>query len=253
MKSCASSLSVLAAILLCSTGVARAQPNEVVVSFQGRMDGSDRIEITSTHAHWTHLNWEWPPEPVVLNGIKWNPKEQGSLVNHGGTRFLPSAVDFRSARLQKVQGRDTVVLERHRKSMVVYINDTPNGSSVYKFEIALRPPLARTKLRVVAEIDGSDQLHLNGAGARWVHRHWDWPSKVYLNQVAWNPRKSRRLNNAGETTFLEGPVDFASAKMTVKQGRDLAVLEHTKNGLIIHFADNPLGKATYDLTISFGE
>jgi len=256
-------MTVLAAILFCSTGNLYARPvarpispqtaeKEVVLSFEGQIDGSEKIEITRSHAHWTHLNWGWPPKSVLLGDIRWNPIEQGSLVNDGPTRFVPP-VDFSSARLRKIEGRDTVVLEPRQDSLVVHLDDTPNGASMYKFEIHLKRPRPPVQLRVVVDIDGSDQLHLDAAGARWIHRHWSWPKEVRLNRVSWDPRKSQLLKNAGQTGFLQGPIDFATAKLTVNKGRDMVVLEHTKNGLIVHFADNPLGKATYDLTISFEE
>lgn len=60
------------------------------------------------------------------------------------------------------------------------------------------------------------------------------------------------MRNQGATRFLEGPVDFSTAKLTVNEGRNMAVLEQTEKGLVVHFADNPLGRATYDVTISFG-
>jgi hypothetical protein len=101
---------------------------DVVVQFRGVIDGSDRLELTQTHAHWTHVNWEWPPEGVSLGGVEWTPAEQGSLPNEGDTKFLPTVVDFRTARLRNVQGRDLVVLEAREDSVVVHLNDTPNGA-----------------------------------------------------------------------------------------------------------------------------
>ena len=134
---------------------------------------------------------------------------------------------------------------------MIAINDTPNGADLYEFQVVFRPQPRRASLRVVAEIDGSDQLHLDAAGARWVHGQWEVPKEVRLNQVRWYPQDPPVLKNQGETRYLEGPVDFSSARLTVNEGRDTAVLEHTEKGLVVHFADNPLGRATYDVTISF--
>lgn len=225
----------------------------VVLHFKGVIDGSECIEITSTHAYWRHLNWKWPGEAVSLNGVEWTPKTRPALPNGGKTRFLPSEVEFPSARLEKIRGRDSVVLQRRPDCVRVYINDTPNGASLYEFKMAFRPKPHPAKLQIVADIDGSDQLRLDATGARWNHRHWDWPKLVLLNGVKWRPREAPELKNQGKTAFLDGPVDFASAKLTVNAARDMAVLERTEDGLTIHFADNPLGRATYDLTISFGE
>jgi hypothetical protein len=175
------------------------------------------------------------------------------LPNQGRTCFLPVEVDFQSARLERMQGRDTVVLQKRPNSICVYINDTPNGASLCEFEVVFKESFRRATLRIVADIDGSDQLQLDAAGAGWVHRHWQWPKAVRLNDIKWRPRRKPQLSNKGKTAFLDGPVDFASANLTINKARDMAVLEQTGNGLVVHFADNPLGRATYDLTISFGE
>jgi hypothetical protein len=96
-------------------------------------------------------------------------------------------------------------------------------------------------------------LHIDARGARWVHREWDWPGEVRLNQIAWDLKESVTLKNEGETRFLDGTVDFATARMVRKDGRDTAVLEHTDGGLVIYLADSPLGRSSYDLRIHFGE
>ena len=228
-----------------------AGPEQITLSFRGRVDGSERIEITPTHAYWRHGNWSWPDGPVWLGGIRWEPQTRRVLDNEGQTRFLPHAVDFRSARLTKVRCRDTVALDVHPDSLVIAISDTPNGADLYEFEVVFRPRPRPASLRIVAEIDGSDQLHLDATGARWVHGQWECPREVRLNHVRWSPQDPPSLRNQGENRFLDGPVDFASAKLTVREGRDTAVLEHTEGGLVVHFADNPLGRATYDVTISF--
>jgi hypothetical protein len=230
-----------------------AGPEEIVLSFRGQVDGSERIEITPTHAYWRHGDGSGPDAPAWLNGIRWEPKARRVLDNEGETRFLSHAVDLRSARLRKVRCRDTVALDARPDSLVISINDTPNGTDLYEFEVVFRPRPRPASLRVVAEIDGSDQLHLDATGARWVHGQWECPAEVRLNHVRWSPHDPPFLRNQGEHRFLEGPVDFASAKLTVHEGRDTAVLEHTAGGLVVHFADNPLDRATYDVTIVFGD
>lgn len=226
---------------------------EIALHFRGRIDGSERIEVTQTHAYWHHLHWALPKQAAILNDVEWNPREDRSLANAGATRFLAENVDFQSARLEVIKGRDTVVLERKQNSVVIHINDTPNGGALYEFGVLLKPACRRATLQIVARIDGSGQLHVDAAGARWVHRHWQRPREIRMNQVNWRLDKSPELKNEGETRFLDGPVDFSSAKLTVNHARDTAVLEPAENGLIVHFADNPLGGDVYDLTISFGQ
>ena len=46
---------------------------------------------------------------------------------------------FRSARLTKGRCRDTVALDPGPDSLVIAINDTPNGADLYEFEGVFRP------------------------------------------------------------------------------------------------------------------
>ena len=67
---------------------------------------------------------------------------------------------------------------------------------------------------------------------------WHWPAEVRLNKVKWIPKESPTLKNEGTTRFLGKPVDFSKARVSRKEGRDTAVLEHVDGGLIIYFADS---------------
>ena len=107
-----------------------ADSDEIVLTFRGEIDGSDQIKITQTEATWHHTDWDMPPEPVALNGISWDPRDQDTLKNEGKTRFLKSPVDFRSGRLKRIQARDLVAIEQNRDSVVIYINDGPGGASL---------------------------------------------------------------------------------------------------------------------------
>jgi hypothetical protein len=251
-----------------SDGAKQAGPadsDEIVLSFRGQIAGSDQIKITLTEATWHHSFWDMPPEPVTLNGISWDPRERDTLKNEGRTRFLKGPVDFRSARLKRVQARDIVAIEKNKDSVVIHINDTPlGGGTPYEFQVLFRPRNAkadvgkhaganRATLRIVAEIDGSDELYIDAQGARWVHRHWQWPGGVRLNTVAWNPQVAPVLKNEGQTKFLNGPVDFLTAKMIKKEGRDTAVMEHTDGGVVIYFGDSPFDRSTYEVAIIFGD
>ena len=218
-----------------------ADSDEIVLSFRGHIAGSDQIKITLNGATWHHRFWDMPPEPVTLNGISWDPRKQDTLKNEGKTRFLVRPVDFRSARLNRILVRDTVAIEKNKESVVIHINDTLlGGGSPYEFQVVFRPQNAkaeagkkhaggnRATLRIVAEIDGSDALYIDAQAARWVHRHWQPPEKVHMNKVEWIPQVSPTLKNEGTTRFLDGPVDFSTARMIKKAGRDTAVMEHTE-------------------------
>jgi hypothetical protein len=264
------SLAISTAAMAQTTGSDRAkqagpaESDEIVLTFRGEIDGSDQIKITQTEATWHHTFWDMPPKPVTLNGISWDPREQDTLKNEGKTRFLKSPIDFRSARLKRIQARDIVAIEQNRDSVVIYINDGPGGASPYEFQVIFRPQNAkadvkknagakRATLRIVADIDGNDELHIDAQRARWIHRCWQWPSEVRLNTVTWNPEKSPTLKNEGETKFLNGPVDFSTARMIKKEGRDMAVMEHTGGGVVIYFADGPGDRSTYEVAIIFGD
>ena len=88
-----------------------AESDEVVLTFRGQIDGSEKVEITTTHAYWHHGDWSLPEGPVTLNGVRWEPKKDRTLENDGATRFLPQGVDFRSARLKKLRCRDSVAVD----------------------------------------------------------------------------------------------------------------------------------------------
>jgi hypothetical protein len=247
---------LIVANLVCSASVAQPlkeqleYPKPIRLTFHGKIDGSELIEISATHAHWQHRHWAWPNEPVYLNDVPWNPSEQQSLDNSGDTRYLFQPVVFASARLENVRGRDTVALEVGEDLVRVQICDSPNGADIYEFDVVFDPPTLPQTLRIRADIDGSDRLIIDKTGARWEHRHWNWPTEVILGQVHWNPRKNPQLEYASLRLF--GAVDFSSAQLSVKQARDLVALDRNKDRLVLQFADSPLGRADYDVIITFG-
>jgi len=48
-------------------------------------------------------------------------------------------------------------------------------------------------------------------------------------------------------------LDFSTAKIIKRQGRDLATMWSDNDALWINFADNPNGADAYELDISFGQ
>ncbi|WDI42612.1 hypothetical protein [Bremerella sp. P1] len=106
-------------------------------------------------------------------------------------------------------------------------------------------------LRIVADVDGSDRLIISEQETLWVHRHWAWPTRVTINDAGWNPQGSPTLAEKVHRSLLNEPVDFASARMTVHQGRDTAALETFDDHIVIHLVDSPNGRSTYDVTVTF--
>jgi hypothetical protein len=236
------------------------QTNEAVFHFTGMVDGSDRIRITHQGAFWEHVNWGWPGT-VTVNDSQWVPAEKNYLTSTGAVAFLPAGYSLSSVNLETIQGRDVIALERTNNALIAYLDDTPAGAAPYEFKLHFHPAkpalVAKTEsaaaeLRVRAEIDGSDVLKITPAGAVWTHHAYAFPRAVRLNDLLWNVRQTNALANAGTNVFLPANLDFSTAKIVRRQGRDLAAMWADKDALWISFADNPNGADHYELDVSFG-
>lgn len=60
------------------------------------------------------------------------------------------------------------------------------------------------------------------------------------------------LENEGANAFLPSGIDFSTAKIVGRKGRDLATMWPDRDALWVWFADNPNGSDSYELDISFG-
>jgi hypothetical protein len=218
------------------------------IEINGTFDGTDLITISQGNAHWNHLFGDLNNSGVTINGVQWNPSVIYDLPNSGATTFLTNTVNFASAQLTILEGRDTVVLNRSRDYVTLSIADTPQGPGNYRFIIDF--PDVPT-LEIDANIDGSDELHISFAGARWTHKYWSWPTGVSLNGVEWNPASASYLTNAGATVFLAQPVKFANAVLVENSARDILTLRSAEDGVILNFADNYVGGDRYHAIIAF--
>lgn len=236
-------------------------PNEAVFHFKGMIDGSDKIIIRHKGALWEHVNWGWPAGAVIVNGVQWNPSQKNFMTTTGAVLFLPEEYSLKSPRLNVMEGRDVVALERTNDALIVYMDDTPVGAAPYEFKIHF--PLATAQpgpvqtlpaatLKIAAVIDGSDVLKITPREAIWTHRYWSFPSGVKLNDISWNVCQTNVLLNSGTNRFLPMGVDFYTAKIIRRQGRDLATMWADDSALWVNFADNPNGADAYELEISFG-
>lgn len=237
-----------------AAGYASKKQPSIVLTFQGNIDGSAQLTVSKSGATFTNSQGTVPKQ-VTLNGFSWNPQQQSTLENSGASVFLTEQVDFRKATIERVTGRDTVALERGKSSVTVFLCDTVNGDAPYEFRIIL--PRAdddqptKPLLRFQGSIDGSDELTITARSAMWKHKHWGWPGIVSLNGVTWKPEAATKMNNDGPTAFLDPQVDFLSAKIVVKGGRDTVAIENYEDGIILYFADNPPGAGRYDVTVEF--
>lgn len=230
---------------------------DAVFDFKGRIDGSDKIIITRGGAFWKHINWDWPPGPVTVNGTTWSQLAQNFLTTASDQKFLPEPFSLDSATLEVLRGRDVVAMEHTKDALIVYVNDTPSGSDDYQFKVHFHPATVseigtKARLKISAQIDGSDCVRITAAGATWRHLNYGPPTNVRVNGRPWNPGETPALENAGATRFLPAGVNFQSARIVGRTGRDLVTCCGDENGLTVWFADNPNGADNYEIEIAFG-
>ena len=109
-----------------------AAPARTTLTFEGPIDGSDRIVVTPAGARWENLHWGTVRGVVTLNGVPWEPRIEPVLKNDGATRFLPPGVDFSKARLVSRSGRDFAGMEAGPDGLVLRFVDSPNGPAPYR-------------------------------------------------------------------------------------------------------------------------
>ena len=102
---------------------------------------------------------------------------------------------------------------------------------------------SRDELRIVATIDGTDELHLSHARARWNHLGWDWPSGVSINGVSWIPQDQPLLERATDAAFFNAKIDLAGATVERLRGRAKVDFRQGPEGLVISFDDGEHGGA----------
>jgi hypothetical protein len=114
------------------------------------------------------------------------------------------------------------------------------------------PPLDASTfvLEVVADIDGSDELHITRDGLKWNHKQWDWPSNVTVNGKEWDPHADMTWDTLGVDVASgeNGPVGWS--RILSRAGRDTIAVEPDADGLIVYYADTPEGGDTYSVKIA---
>jgi len=249
-------------VTMSSLGSEPTEAGDAIFHFKGSIDGSDKIVITRDGALWEHVNWDWPQGAVAVNHTQWNPRQKNYLTTVGARKFLPEPFSLDSVDLEVIQGRDIVALERADQALIVYLDDTPGGADNYEFKIHFHP--ARPKpvhpgapvaahLKIAADIDGSDTLKITAGEATWEHKNWSPPANIRLNEIPWLLSQTNVLKNEGTNRFLPAGIDFSTAKIVSRAGRDLATMWAEPDALWVRFADNPNGSDHYELDISFGQ
>ena len=236
-------------------------PMEAVFHFKGEIDGSDKILINHAGALWEHVLWDWPNGSVTVNGQQWNSREKNYVTSVAPNRFLPEKFSLDTAQLEVLKGRDVVALERGHNGLTVFLDDTVLGSDDYEFVIRFRPkaqkpkptPSASARIRIAAQIDGSDSVRITTREAEWQHGTFSPPASVRLNDIPWDPTTSPVIRNEGTNSFLPSGVDFSTARIVSRKGRDLATMWAEESAILVRFADNPNGSDDYEIEIAFGE
>ena len=114
--------------------------------------------------------------------------------------------------------------------------------------------VAPRQLRIVAEIDGVDELHLNASEARWVHREYAVPERVSINGRAWNPKQKQHWTVDEGEPFLARDIDLAGASATLIRGRGEIAFGHGPDGLILSFDDSlASGAGEYEVLVEFAD
>jgi len=243
------------------TEVATNGSTEAVFHFNGEIDGSDKITIRRDGALWEHVSWGWPGT-VIVNDSQWQPSEKNFLTSTGAVSFLPPQYSLSAADLEVVQGRDVVAVERTNDALIVYLDDTPLGAAPYEFKVHFHPATQElhglasstaATLKIAAHIDGSDRLRITTNEATWTHLTFSPPGDIRLNNVSWDLGQTNVLSNTGTNSFLPSGIDFSTAKILARKGRDLATMQIEKDGICVSFADNPNGGDDYELDVSFGQ
>lgn len=106
-------------------------------------------------------------------------------------------------------------------------------------------------LTIEGTIDGSDEVLITSQNATWTHKHWRWAANVKINGIKWDTKKEPVLKNRGNTRYLPQGIDFSTARLINRSGRDTTMFTKIKDGLKIYFSDSPNGNDNYKLVIAF--
>ena len=111
-------------------------------------------------------------------------------------------------------------------------------------EVVVPPPLL---VNMSAVIDGSDQVSFSRDAVKWQHHQWSRPRNVMFNGEPWPD-----LNDAPPNwPELAKNLDLTKAVITLREGRDLIILETTIDGFDLFFADTQMGSGPYRVTFPY--
>lgn len=103
------------------------------------IDGSNEMRIDGTKATWRDLHWGGPRGEVLVNDTLWDTRKVPAIANSGKTRYLPDGIEFSTARVVSVKGRDLASLEAEEDHIVIRFADSPIGGDVYELLVRFGP------------------------------------------------------------------------------------------------------------------
>ncbi|HLJ11950.1 MAG TPA: hypothetical protein VKU82_12215, partial [Planctomycetaceae bacterium] len=247
-----------------------AESGPPTLTIKAVIDGRDELRVSREGLDWIHHDWDWP-KGVTINKRSWNPQQQPKLKNESTGRFLPADVNFADPELVVVKGRGKVTLRKESADVVVVqLHDTEGGSDEYEVTIKFRDlpwllkgtpqlPIAKADemysgdLRVVATIDGADELRIYRDRAEWQHQGSNWPSSVKINGSEWPVKQQPRLENAAPNQLLPDWTVLVGAKHWVLRGRGTVEFAIHPDHLALQFNDFDPGGDVYDVVVHQGE
>jgi hypothetical protein len=227
---------------------ADAGSNEVVLHVKATIDGSNCLTLKVNSALWEQSLGS-PARSLSINDLAWDWRHHRFLLLPDDQLLFPSDVNFRSVWVEMLKGDGIVACEPSDDKAVVYIDDMSQHPQPYDFilhfsttpnSVISNRNSSPAHLKISACIDGSDRLTITHAGAKWEHLSWGQATDV-------------SLNNEGKTQFLPSDVDFSTAKIVSRSGRDLVTAQGKDDKLIVYFGDTQAGGDRYEIDISFGD
>ena len=107
-------------------------------------------------------------------------------------------------------------------------------------------------LRLVALIDGTDDIELSNAQVKWVHVSWGEAKDVQLNGARWDVARTPVLKNSqGVTQFLSRLPTFAHTSVRKIRGGGTVTVVAEVEKAVITIEDGGLGADTYELEVTF--
>jgi len=106
-------------------------------------------------------------------------------------------------------------------------------------------------LSVRGVLDRGNRIVITRAQALWSFEPDAAPQSVEIGGVRWAPAGQPVLANAGASRFLPDDVVLGSARLHVREGRDLVGLEADAGAVTVFVDDTPPGGAEYAFDIEF--